>query len=171
MISLLALEAIRVLAESLPIIVQSPADVAARSAAQYGSWLCGLCLGSVGMSLHHKLCHTLGGSFKLPHAETHTIVLPHALAYNAPSIPDVMQKLAEVLPGSEGDSTRGLNTLLTKLNAKRSLREFGFKEGDVDKAVDIALSNPYHNPRKVERDPLRELIRRAYEGEPASADL
>ena len=50
----------------------------ARSDALYGAWLCGSVLGSVGMALHHKLCHTLGGSFNLPHAETHTVVLPHA---------------------------------------------------------------------------------------------
>jgi 4-hydroxy-tetrahydrodipicolinate synthase len=37
-----------------------------------------VCLGAVGMALHHKLCHTLGGLFNLPHAETHTVVLPHA---------------------------------------------------------------------------------------------
>jgi len=96
-ISLLATEAIRTLARALPIIVAHPQDREARSDALYGAWLCGTCLGAVGMSLHHKLCHTLGGSFDLPHAETHTAVLPHALAYNAPSIPEVIKQLADVL--------------------------------------------------------------------------
>jgi alcohol dehydrogenase class IV len=123
------------------------------------------------MALHHKLCHTLGGSFNLPHAETHTIVLPHALAYNAPAIPSVMGKLAAVLPGSDGDAIRGLNVLLENLGVKRDLKSYGFKEEDVDKAADIAVSNPYYNPRKIERGPIRELIRRAYAGEPARADL
>lgn len=98
--NLLALEGTKALAESLPTIVDSPKDVQARSKAQYGAWLCAMCLGSVGMALHHKLCHTLGGSFNLPHAETHTIVLPHAIAYNAPKIPEVMKKLADVLPST-----------------------------------------------------------------------
>ena len=44
----------------------------------YGAWLCGTVLGSVAIGLHHKLCHTLGGSFDLPHAEMHTVILPHA---------------------------------------------------------------------------------------------
>ena len=81
--SLMAEEGIRALARALPVIVKEPGNVEARSDALYGAWLCGTCLNAVGMALHHKLCHTLGGSFDLPHAETHTVVLPHATAYNA----------------------------------------------------------------------------------------
>lgn len=170
-INLLALEGIKALADSLPIIAKSPSDVAARTAAQYGAWLCGVCLGSVGMSFHHKLCHTIGGSFNMPHAETHTILLPHALAYNAPMITDVMKRLAGVLPESNGDAVHGVNVLLTKLEVKRGLKDFGFKEKDIDRAANIAVSNPYYNPRRVERSAVRELIRRAWAGEEAKADL
>ena len=178
-INLLALEGIKSLAKSLPEIVSNPGHddaptaeaTAARSDALYGAWLCGICLGNVGMALHHKLCHTLGGSFNLPHAETHTIVLPHALAYNAPRIPEVMEKLAAVLPGSEGDAIKGLNVLLDRLGVKRGLKEYGMKEEDVDKAVEIAVGNPYWNPREIEREPLRETIRRCWAGEEARADL
>ncbi|KAH7048338.1 putative maleylacetate reductase [Macrophomina phaseolina] len=167
-ITLLALEGTKALATSLPAIVRDPSSAAARSAAQYGAWLCGTCLGSVGMALHHKLCHTLGGSFDLPHAETHTIVLPHALAYNAPALPqDTLARLAEALPGSEGDPVRGLNVLLKSLGVKRALRDFGMKEEDVGRAAEIAVANPYWNPRSVEKEGVRELIRRAWAGEDA----
>ncbi|KAL4963308.1 uncharacterized protein BDV14DRAFT_190989 [Aspergillus stella-maris] len=159
-INLMAVEGTRALASSLPEIVQNPSSESARSLALYGAWLCGTCLGSVGMSIHHKLCHTLGGSFNLPHAETHTCVLPHAISYNAPKIPEAMKKLAEVLPGSEGDAIRGLNVLLEKLGVKRGVKEFGMKESDIDKAADIAVGNPYWNPREIQREPIRELIRR-----------
>lgn len=67
-------------------------DLAARTQALYGAWLCGTVLGNVGMALHHKLCHTLGGSFNLPHAEVHTVVLLHAIAYNAPAAPAAMSQ-------------------------------------------------------------------------------
>ena len=79
-LSLMAEEGIRALAEALPSILKNSKDVVARTQALYGAWLCGVALGSAGMALHHKLCHVLGGSFNLPHAETHSIVLPHALA-------------------------------------------------------------------------------------------
>lgn len=170
-ISLLAVEGVRALAASLPKIVDAPADIPARQSALYGAWLCGTCLGAVGMSLHHKLCHTLGGSFNMPHAETHTIILAHALAYNAPTIPEVMKKLADVLPGSDGDAIKGLNVLLENLKVKTALKDFGLKEEDIDKAAEIAVSNPYWNPRPIEKGPIRELLRRAWAGEAARVDL
>lgn len=164
---MLALEGIRSLAKALPEIVEDPTSTSARWSAFYGAWLCGMCLGSVGMALHHKLCHVLGGSFGLPHAESHTVVLPHALAYNAPCIPEVMEKMAGVLPGSDGDAIKGLNVLLNTLKVKRSLRELGMKEQDIDKAVEIATSNAYWNPRKIEKEALRETIQRCWAGEEA----
>jgi maleylacetate reductase len=97
------------LARSLPCSVEAPEDVEARSDALYGAWLCATVLGSVGMALHHKLCHTLGGTFDLPHAETHTIVLPHAVAYNADATPDAMALLSQALGG--GDPAQALYDL------------------------------------------------------------
>jgi len=169
--TLMALEAIKSLSTSLPEVVANPESRSAREAVLYGAWLGAVCLGAVGVALHHKLCHVLGGSLGLPHAETHTIVLPHVLAYNAPAIPGVMIKLAEVLPGSEGDVVKGLNLLLSKLGVTRGLRELGMKEEDIDGAVEGALESPYWNPRKVERAPLKEALRRCWAGEVARADL
>lgn len=169
--NLVAREGARALAEALPGIVKNPSSRQARSKALYGAWLCGTCLGSVGMSLHHKLCHTLGGSCNLPHAEIHTIVLPHALAYNAPKVPAAMEALADALPDSDGDAIRGLNVLLQKLGVKRGLRELGIEESDVSRAADMAVGNPYWNPREIERSAIHELIRRAWAGEPARQDL
>lgn len=169
--NLLALEGIKALAESLPEIIQDPTCQPAREKAQYGAWLCGSCLGTVKMCLHHKLCHVLGGSLDLPHAETHTVVLPHALSYNAPAIPGAMAKLASVLPGSGGDAIKGLNALLERLRVKRGLKEFGMREEDVQRAAEIAVENPYANPRQVELELVKELIRRCWAGEEARADF
>ncbi|KAI5465263.1 hypothetical protein BGZ63DRAFT_373154 [Mariannaea sp. PMI_226] len=170
-IDMLAKEGVKSLAIALPQMVEDPTSLRARSDALYGAWLCGTCLGGVGMSLHHKLCHTLGGSFNLPHAETHTIILPHALAYNAPQISKALKMLAEALPDSNGDAVKGLNQLLDKLKVERSLKKLGFKEDDINKAADLAVAKPYWNPREVKRDAIRELIRRAWAGEEARCDL
>ena len=91
MIALMAEEGIAALAARCRAIAADPGDREARADALYGAWLCGTA-GPVGMALHHKLCHTLGGSFNLPHAETHTVVLPHALAYNAAAAPAAMPR-------------------------------------------------------------------------------
>lgn len=159
--SMMAVEGIRALKEALPRIVENPHDADARGDALYGSWLCGTVLGSVGMALHHKLCHTLGGSFDLPHAETHAVMLPHSAAYNAEAASDALQPVADLFNGSVGG---GLYDLAASLGAPLALKELGLKEADLDRAADLAVRAPYWNPRPVEREAVRALLQRAWEG-------
>lgn len=161
-VSLMAEEGIRALAQGIGKVVAKPDDLDARSDCLYGAWLCGAVLGSVGMSLHHKLCHTLGGTFNLPHAETHTIVLPHALAYNRDAAPDAMKRIARAL-GSD-DAAIGAFELARVNGAPTALKDIGMKESDIDIAIDVALKSPYWNPRPIEHAPLRALLEAAYEG-------
>lgn len=160
--SLMAEEGIRALAKGMPALVEAPQDKEARAQCLYGAWLCGTVLGHVGMALHHKLCHTLGGSFNLPHAETHTIVLPHALAYNAPAAPEAMERIAAAIGAP--DAAVGLHRMAVKLGVPTALRDLGLKESDLDRVCEIALANPYWNPRPIEAAPLRGLLQRAWEG-------
>jgi maleylacetate reductase len=162
-VSMMAQEGVRALSDALPRIVESPTNVEARSDALYGAWLCGVCLGSVGMALHHKLCHTLGGKFNLPHAETHAVVLPHALAYNAPAIPDAIQRLAQALHSDT--PVLSLYVLGESLGIKGGLRALGMPKEGIDQAVDLAAQNSYWNPRPIEREAIRELIARAWAGD------
>jgi maleylacetate reductase len=159
---LMAEEGIRALGRALPLIRANPKDPAARSDALYGAWLCGSVLGNVGMALHHKLCHTLGGSFNLPHAETHTVVLPHALAYNAAAAPVAMTRIARALGGR--NAAQAVFDLAQANGAPVSLRELGMKETDVDRACEIALRNQYPNPRPLEPAAIRALLQDAYDG-------
>jgi maleylacetate reductase len=168
-ISLMAQEGIKNLARALPRIKNDAGNIEARSEALYGAWLCGSCLGAVGMALHHKLCHTLGGSFNLPHAETHAVILPHAVAYNASAAPQAMAEIAHAL-GSH-DAAGGLFELGRKLGIRQSLGEIGMRKQDIDQAADLAVSNPYWNPRPVARDAIRELIARAWAGKAPVDDV
>ena len=114
------------------------------------------------MSLHHKLCHTLGGTFDLPHAETHTVVLPHAMAYNAPAAPEAMRRLAAAIGAP--NAPQGLFDLAKSLGAPTSLKELGMPESGLDRVVELALSNPYWNPRPLEAAPMRRLLEDAFHG-------
>jgi maleylacetate reductase len=161
-ISLLAEQAIAILAQALRRITQNPKDREARADALYGAWACGTCLGSVGMALHHKLCHVLGGSFGLPHAETHTVVLPHAVAFNAPAAPEAMARVARALGVT--DAAQGLFELAGDLGAPRSLSEIGMPAGGLDDAADFVVASPYWNPRPIERRVIRTVLQDAYDG-------
>jgi maleylacetate reductase len=160
--SLMAEDGIRALGEGLPRVIAQADDLEARSACLYGAWLCGTVLGSVGMALHHKLCHTLGGTFNLPHAETHTIVLPHALAYNREAAPAAMQRIARALHAE--DAAQAAFDLARDHGAPTALKDIGLTASDLDTALDLALKNPYWNPRPLERAPLRALLEDAFEG-------
>jgi maleylacetate reductase len=162
-ISLMAQEGVRALVEALPGIAADGADLAARSRALYGAWLCGAVLGTTTMSLHHKLCHVLGGSFDLPHSEVHTVVLPHVLAYNAPSAPAAIAVLQCVLDAEH--PAAALRDLVQSLGAPTSLAAIGMKEENIPEAVRLVMAAPYANPRTPTTNDLTALVTRALHGE------
>jgi maleylacetate reductase len=164
--SLLAEEAIGAIAEGLPGVYGNPADLAGRSRLLYGAWLAGTVLGTVGMALHHKLCHVLGGTFDLPHAATHTVVLPHALAFNAAAAPEAMRRIARAL-GTDA-APLGVYELARRHGAPLALRDLGMSAGDLDAAADLASADPYWNPRPIDRDGIRSVLQRAFDGAPPS---
>lgn len=165
--SLMAMEGIRAFVTALPRIATSREDLEAWSMAQYASWLCGSVLGQVGMALHHKLCHVLGGSFGLPHAETHAVVLAHAVAYNEAAVPQLLAPVAALF-GSE-TAAQGIATFARDLGAPVSLGALGFALEDIDRAVEIALAKPYWNPRPLDAAGLRGLLQRATLGHAPAA--
>jgi maleylacetate reductase len=166
-ISLMAEEGVRALITALPNIADDPQNISHRTDALYGAWLCGATLGATTMSLHHKLCHTLGGTFNLPHAETHTVVLPYALAYNAPSAPAAIEALRRATAAQ--DPAAYLRELSLKLGAPGSLRELGLTEGNIETAVILATRNPYANPREITAEGIRRLLTAALNGEVVTA--
>ncbi len=160
--TMMALEGIRAIVAALPAIKAQPLDMAARGGALYGAWLCGTVLGAVGMSLHHKLCHTLGGSFALPHAETHTVLLPHVIAYNSVAAQRQLAPLKSILGNNPAS---GLQQLAAALGAPTSLRALGLAESDLDRAAELATAKPYPNPRTIEYAPIRALLQSAWAGQ------
>ncbi len=174
-----ALQALRGMAGALPRIAQDPSDLDAREAALRAGWLAGTCLAGAGMGLHHKLCHILGGTFDLPHAQTHTVVLPHAMAYNASAAPDAMRRIAGAL--DTGDAPTGVYDLVAALGGPASLGALGMPEAELPRAALLAnagtTASPYPNPREVTVAGMERLLRDAWSGrrpEPgpgAGADL
>lgn len=163
-VSMMAEESIRQLALGLPAVVADPDDIHARASSFYGAWLAATVLDMVGMALHHKLCHTLGGSFGMPHAQTHTVVLPYATAFNHPATPDAMQAIARALNCDMNDVPGSIQDISRQNGGPISLKELGFKETDLDQAAEIAVQNKYFNPRPFNQADLRELLGQAYTG-------
>ncbi|SIS99330.1 maleylacetate reductase [Paracoccus saliphilus] len=159
----LALAGLKAFIYGLPRVTASPDDLDAREDTLFGAWLCGSMLDQVGMALHHKLCHTLGGVLNLPHAETHAVILPQATAYNEQAVPDKLAPLAELLEAES--AAGGLFDFTRTLGAPTDLNVLGVVERDLDRIAREAVSNPYWNPVPIEKRAVRELLQRAFYGQ------
>jgi maleylacetate reductase len=161
--SLIAEEGVRALARGVPVAVRSPEDLQGRSETLYGAYLAGTALAVAGAGLHHKICHVLGGTYDLPHAEMHTVVLPHTVAFNEPAIPDVIDRVAGAL-GAESTAV-GLYDLAERIGAPTALKDIGMKEENLDEAVSLVLEKaPKDNPRPVNEADVRAVLEDAYAG-------
>jgi maleylacetate reductase len=170
-ISLMAEEGIRAFAEALPRVVTDPQNIDHRTRALYGAWLCGASLGATTMSLHHKLCHAIGGSLNLPHAQTHAIVLPYSMAYNESSAPAAQAAVRRALH-TDTSAAVALWELTQSLPIPHALTQIGMTASDIDTVVEQALRNPYSNPREVTEEGLRGLLQDALAGRrPTVSDL
>jgi maleylacetate reductase len=160
--SLLAEEGARALARGLPVAVSDPADLAARSDALLGAWLAGAAMAAAGVGIHHQLCHLLGGAYRLPHAELHAVVLPHAVAFVAPAARPQLARLAgalgvEEVPGGVWDLGRRLGT-------PASLAELGLAEAELDRVAEQAVARVVQAPRRAGVSELRALLGAAWRG-------
>lgn len=160
--TLFAVEGLRAFRAALPAVREDPGDLEARGETLYGAWLCGPVLGQVGMALHHKLCHVLGGSFGLPHAETHAVMLPHTIAFNARAAGALLDPVRNLF--GEDDVGSALATFADMVGAPRALRDLGMKEDDLDRAADLVMEASYWNPRPLVRDEILTLLKAAWTG-------
>jgi maleylacetate reductase len=152
-------QAIRLLARSLPAILAAPADAGARALALRGAHLAGVALQHASMGLHHKLCHVLGGTFGLPHADTHAALLPHVVQFNAPAAPGAMAQIASALGAA--DAVTGLHNLNNLLGLESRISALGLRAADIDRAADLAAASSYPNPRPVSADDVRTILKAA----------
>ena len=163
--SALAVAGVRALRDGLPAVRRDAADRAARESLLYGAYLAALSFAGAGSGLHHKICHVLGGTWDLPHAETHAVLLPHVLALNADHAAAATARVAAAL--GETDAVDGLLRLHDDLAAPRTLRSLGMPESGLAEAVDLVVAAaPDDNPAPVTPTSVRGLLERAWSGAP-----
>lgn len=160
--SMMAEAAIGAIGRAIDGLMADEVNEQARADAFYGSWLAGTCLGSVGMAIHHKICHTLGGTFDLNHADVHCLMIPYAAAYNRDHAPGAMAAISRALQTE--DPIRGLFELMRRAATKKDLRAFGLTAADLDLAAEQAVERAYYNPRPVTRTDVRQMLQAAFEG-------
>ena len=164
---LFAREGLGVMARALQCIAGNSDDADARGQAFYGAWLNAntLTLAPGGVNVHHKLCHTIGGGLGLPHANVHTIILPHSTAYNRDAVPEAMSAISDALGDQTGDAPGALFDLIETVGAPTALRDVGMAEESIETVADqVATDSYYSNPRPIERAGILALIEDAWHG-------
>jgi alcohol dehydrogenase class IV len=162
--TVLALEGVRAIAASLPRVMADPADLDARGDLLYGAYLSGVSLANTSAGMHHKITHVLGGTFGLVHADAHSVVLPHVVAFNGAVLPAEMERLAASLGRPGEDPAAALFDLAVDSGVNTSLASLGLARDDLPEAAERALAEITANPRPVTEDDLNSLLDRAFEG-------
>ena len=166
--SLMAEQGIRILATGLPRVVATPGDLDARGDVLAGAYLAAAAFASAGSGIHHKICHVLGGAYDLPHAETHTVILPHALALVAPSEPEAIARIGASL--GNPDVPAAVYDLAVTLGAPISLETIGMPPERLDEAAGLIVDALPGNPKPVDTPAIRALLADAFEGRRPSLD-
>lgn len=164
LVATIAVQALTVLAAALPAIAARPRDVEARTQACYGAHLAGLVLGTTGMALHHRICHVLGGRYGLPHAATHAVVLPHAVAFNESAATAASARIAAAMHATGAASA--IWDLERTLDLPASLAELGLRAADIEAAATDVAATPVANPAAVTQAGVARLLEAAFEGRP-----
>jgi alcohol dehydrogenase class IV len=161
-ISLLALEGARILSTSLPAVVAAPGDLDARGDALAGAYLAGASFAVVGSGIHHKICHVLGGAYNLPHAEMHTVVLPHSAAFMTVRAPSAMARIGVAL--GDDDVATALFDLAARLGAPTDLASIGMPADRLDEAADLIFEAARDSAIDVTPAGIRALLGDAQTG-------
>ncbi len=164
---LAAEEALRLLARGVARLATAPEDLDAREAALEGAYMAGAVFADAGSGIHHKLCHVLGGLFDLPHAATHTVLLPHVVRFQREAAPDAMAAIARAL--GVLDPVRGMERLARATGAPLSLEKLGMPESGIEKAVDAALQTPALSG--LDRGRLVAMVQQAWSGPKPQGDV
>jgi maleylacetate reductase len=162
--NLYARAAVEVLGRGLPRLLNSPASAEVCAEILYGACLAGAALATGRTGLHHRLCHVLGGTFNLPHADTHAVILPYSLALNRDAAPEAMAMLSTAF--GFPDAPLGAYRLMKQACAKPSLRALGLSEGDLERVVEAAVATPVSNPAPVTAESVRGILGEALAGKP-----
>jgi maleylacetate reductase len=160
--SLMAEEGLRVLTRGLPLVVARPDDIDARSDVLAGAYLAGAAFAAAGSGIHHKICHVLGGAYDLPHAEMHTVILPHALAYVAPFVPDAMGRMAAAF--HDPDVPGAVYDLARSIGAPLDLASIGLPADRLGEAIGLIVDATRTYRRPMTSTDVERLLTAAFEG-------
>jgi len=156
----LALEAIKLISQSLEIAVVDGQNLEARSKMAWGQFIAGQAFSNAGLGYVHSMAHQLGGMYNLPHGVANAILLPYVEEFNLPACAHKLKKVARAMGVgvSEMSDTQGANAAISAIKAlsksvgiPSGLKELGVKEEGFAEMAKNAMADVCTggNPREV----------------------
>ncbi len=171
----LAIKAVRLVLEYLPLAWQNGKDLIAREKMHNASTLAGIAFSQAGLGLNHAIAHQLGGQFHVPHGLANALLLPHVVQFNSRA-PKARTKYAQLsrecgLADIRATNEEAVNSLIsnishlsTRLNMAITLTALNISIADVmlvlDDIADAALNDATFktNPTSALKEDIAALI-------------
>jgi alcohol dehydrogenase len=168
MSDMLARQALTLLSRSLVPACENGSDLQARQAMLLGACLAGQAFSNAPVAAVHALAYPIGGIFHVAHGLSNSLVLPHVLRFNLPSVPAQYAELAGiVVPDASGSDEARAHALIVAMQQiatitgiETTLQQVGIAESDLDRLADDAMLQTRllgNNPREVTREHARAI--------------
>jgi alcohol dehydrogenase len=133
-----------------------------------GACLAGQAFSNAPVAAVHALAYPIGGIFHVAHGLSNSLVLPHVLRFNLPSVPAQYAELAGiVVPDASGSDEARAHALIVAMQQiatitgiETTLQQVGIAESDLDRLADDAMLQTRllgNNPREVTREHARAI--------------
>lgn len=165
-----ALQGTTYITRSLPDAVAHGSDIAARTELLLGAYLAAVAISTAKIGLHHGLCHVLGGTAGVPHGIANSIILPHAMRFNADATAPELAAVARAMgltggtdPELAEQAAQTVYELITRIGLPQRLRDVGVAEADLPHLAQLALKSQavQNNPKPITDAAQTEAVFRA----------
>ena len=164
----IALEAMRLVRDALPVAVKNPSDLAARSRMQVAAAM-GSTAFQKGLGAMHALSHPCSSLLDTHHGLTNAVVMPYVLVFNRPAIETKMAALARYLDLSDPSFSGALDWILAlreQIGIPHTLKDIGVDASFARRMAPMAAEDPSAatNPVPLDTGALERLYLRAIDG-------
>lgn len=165
------LQAIKMIAENLPIAVEEPTNPVGREGMALAQYIAAQAFSNVGLGLVHGMAHPMGSLHDIPHGVANALLLPTIMEFNMPTRIEKYGVIAQHM----GVDTTGMTPeeaaqaavdavreLSIRVGIPQHLSEIGITEADIPALAAQAITDVCTpgNPRDVTEAEIVELYKK-----------
>lgn len=158
---MIAVEGVRLVNESLPLLIKDGNDLVSRTEMAQASVYGGIILSHAGAGLAHGIGSVLGAMCKIPHGLACGVLLPAVLKYNHDFIPaEKVTALARLFSVPAKEIPAAVTSFINQIGLPVKLNELGIEKKYFSRIAENSLvtNSTQNNPRKPNLSDVLELL-------------